>query len=544
MDLLVHDVSNLMICSTNKDAQIDMGISSCITLRDSWCHHAQRNSIIKVDVFPRVGIPHFTPPFPETSIVGSTVVRPTCPWLSIPLFISIGNMRVINTKSFEFKHERGGLKFREEGYAILSHRWLDDEITYHQYEQYVEKLKSGSKENLSPQLDKIRGACDIAHSKGIEWMWIDSCCINKRDTEEATESINSMFMWYRQSKLCVTFLSDVELNTEFKPKPGFKPTDPRIFNRSDNNEPAEWFFRGWTLQELLAPREMEFYDKKWNLLGTKADLQSPLSKLTGINESYLTGADNFRNACIATKMSWMAKRTTKLEEDLAYAMLGIFDINMLTMYGEGARAFLRLQQVLLSSPSMDESLYAWKMPAPTAGHRYNRQGSAWREYEWGLLAPCPAWFADSGGVRVIPNALPSREPFKVTGEGLTAPVGRAATDPSVHVWHFIAMSGLALGCIPGIPPIMYLKHIVKEVLNADATFGLNCFEVGNDGRKKQVGIYLRPVSRVESEHIRSRFPWLPVSGPYRRIRCNEFGLGSEKFESAPGLVAQPAPADL
>lgn len=447
-------------------------------------------------------------------------------------------MRAIDTTSFEFHHERGGLKFRKEGYAILSHRWLDDnEILYHQYEQHVDKLKSDSKD-LSPQLDKIRGACRIARSQGIKWMWIDSCCINKLDPSELTDSINSMFLWYHHSLLCVTFLHDVELN------PDHLPTDPRIFDSSDKNGPAGWFSRGWTLQELLAPRMMEFYDNNWTLMGTKADLQSSLSKLTGIDETYLAGTDDFRNACVATKMSWMAKRTTTLEEDLAYSMISIFGVNMPAMYGEGPRAFTRLQQLIMSSPSMDESLFAWKMPAPNAGHQYKSQNSAWKENEWGLLAPCPAWFAASGHVRVIPNAVPRRERFKVAGDGVEAPVGRAATDPSVAVWHFIAMSGLALGCIPGIPAIMYLKHIVKEALNADATFGLHCFEVGGDGRRKQVGIYLRPVIRVESEDIRSRFPSLPVSGPYRRIRCNEFGLQPEKFSSADGRVSQPAPADL
>lgn len=444
-------------------------------------------------------------------------------------------MRVINTASFEMKSDMGDAKLREEGYAVLSHRWVGPETTFHQYEKHVAELKSGSTA-LSPQLERIHGACICARNKGIEWLWIDSCCINKLSAVEETESINSMYRWYRHSVLCITYLYDVELDDTLE------PTDPRIFNNS-GGKPAEWFSRGWTLQELLASGKMEFYDKNWKSMGTKRDMKASLSKLTGIDENYLTGAEDFRNACVATKMSWMAKRTTTREEDIAYSMVGLFGVTISPVYGEGPRAFMRLQEVTLSSSSMDESLFAWKMPALNAGRQYNRQ-SSWKEDEWGLLAPSPAWFAASGSVRAMPNPISRRDAFKVTGDGVTAPVGRAATDPSVRTWHFIAMSGCAAGCIPGIPAIMYLKHIVKKVLNADATFGLQCFEVGRDGRQKPVGIYLRPVRQVESDSIRSRFPWLPVSGPYKRIRCTEFGLKPEEFSSAPGLVVQPVPANV
>lgn len=443
-------------------------------------------------------------------------------------------MRVIYTKQFHFLE---GLDIRKEEYAILSHRWLTGgEITFNEYEQHIEKLKSDSTD-LSPQLDKIRGACRIASSKGYEWMWIDSCCINKRDPDELRDSINSMHLWYNQSTLCITSLRDVEKNGDLMAK------NPRIFNSSQNNEPDEWFARGWTLQELLNSREMEFYDKNWTLIGKKADLLSPLSKLTGINEDYLTAVEDFRDASVATKMSWMANRTTTLEEDLAYSMFSLFRVNMEPIYGEGPRAFLRLQEAILSSSSMDESLFAWKMPEAKSGTRYNRQDSAWKDYEWGLLAPCPAWFAASGGVRVLLNATRRHEPFEVTGEGVKAPVGRAATQPSVKIWHFITISGLAAGIIPGISPMLYLKHMVKEALNSDATFGLNCFEVDGNGRRKQVGIYLRPVSRIGKGDIRYRFPSFARIGPLKRIRCDEFGLKTEEFSSVPGLVAQPAPAN-
>lgn len=113
-----------------------------------------------------------------------------------------------------------------------------------------------------PQLEKIRGACEIARQRGLQWMWIDTCCINKTSTVEENESINSMFKWYRDAKLCVTYLDDVRIGGKGPPaKERNINKTPDIFRSIvDNRKYTAWFSRGCTLQELLAPRHMEFYD--------------------------------------------------------------------------------------------------------------------------------------------------------------------------------------------------------------------------------------------------------------------------------------------
>lgn len=294
-------------------------------------------------------------------------------------------MRLLDTTNLQL-HEGEHPKFRDEGYAVLSHRWGPNEVTLHQLGTHAEELESSAVE-LIPPLEKIRGACRTARNKDIRWLWIDSCCFDKRDLVETAEAINSMYKWYRTSTLCIVYLHDVKWN-------GYVTNDvadARIFDRIGQGGPSEWYSRGWTLQELLAPLELEFYDKDWVYMGTKRGLRSPIRIVTGIDERHLSGEVDFRTACIAQKMSWIAGRSTTREEDIAYCMVGLFGITMTPVYGEGLRAFTRLQEAILSSNCMDESLFAWRMPAPGAGDRYHRAGgsSGWAADEWGLLAPSP-----------------------------------------------------------------------------------------------------------------------------------------------------------
>jgi hypothetical protein len=150
-----------------------------------------------------------------------------------------------------------------------------------------------------------------------------------------------MFLWYRDAQVCYVYLSDVDTADE-------RNNIDLQFRRS------LLFSRGWTLQELLAPETLEFFDKNWIEIGTKYSLQERITKATGIKHLF-----NFKEACVATKMSWASKRKTTRQEDQAYCLMGLFGVNMPPLYGEGNNAFLRLQLEILSKTD-DESIFAWK----------------------------------------------------------------------------------------------------------------------------------------------------------------------------------------
>ncbi len=154
-------------------------------------------------------------------------------------------------------------------------------------------------------------------------------------------SINSMFEWYAKSSVCYAFIADCQAS-QF----------PFIV---DSQRPSRWFTRGWTLQELLAPRFVVFVDRDWVDIGTRSSLASQISRSTGIKAENL---NDFQDCNIATKMSWAATRNTSVMEDEAYCLLGLFDVHMPLIYGEGRNAFARLQKELITRHD-DESVFAW-----------------------------------------------------------------------------------------------------------------------------------------------------------------------------------------
>jgi hypothetical protein len=216
-----------------------------------------------------------------------------------------------------------------------------------------------------------------------------------------------MFRWYKKAELCYVYLADVSGNQASE-----QDTLPGEFAKS------RWFTRGWTLQELLAPSDVIFYSGDWKSLGTKSSLFGLLSEITGINSGALLGQD-LEDFSIATRMSWASQRTTTRIEDVAYSLLGIFDVNMPMLYGEGKKAFQRLQEEILRSSS-DQSLFAWGATrSPLSMYEFaqvedERQssnlGTTSREkndskdpepdqlLSQGLLAGSPADFANSANV--------------------------------------------------------------------------------------------------------------------------------------------------
>ena len=236
------------------------------------------------------------------------------------------------------------------GYAILSHTWTPVKDGGEQTFQDVQRIVQDCKEhNLNPRDyvgEKIRRCCEIAEGNGYNWVWIDSCCINKESSTELSEAINSMFNWYAFAEVCYVFLEDVHPND-----------DPHA--EKSEFQGSRWHTRGWTLQELLAPAFVIFLSRTWTPIGTKYDLRAPLSRRTGISIEYLTREQDFRvDASIARRMAWAADRQTTRVEDEAYCLLGLFDVNMPTLYGEGRQAFQRLQAELVKH-NVDTTLFSW-----------------------------------------------------------------------------------------------------------------------------------------------------------------------------------------
>ncbi|KAL4065683.1 heterokaryon incompatibility protein-domain-containing protein [Scleroderma yunnanense] len=250
-------------------------------------------------------------------------------------------------------HERDILKELNDGeteYAILSHRW-GDEVNYIEMSELMGfRVEDRDKIQRRDGYRKILNGCKQAERDGIEWLWVDTCCIDKRSSSELSEAINSMYRWYEDAKICYAYLHDVDVESF--------PTEPngKTFPKSDGW--PEWFSRGWTLQELIAPRQLQFFNRDWESIGMKGELARNLNRITRVPEAILVnGLTSFR-PCTAQIMSWAANRKTTRVEDRAYSLLGLLDVNMAMLYGEGKNAFHRLQLEIIHK-SNDQSIFAW-----------------------------------------------------------------------------------------------------------------------------------------------------------------------------------------
>ncbi|KAI6001724.1 hypothetical protein EDC04DRAFT_1056984 [Pisolithus marmoratus] len=239
-------------------------------------------------------------------------------------------------------------------YAILSHRW-GTEVSYEEITGLL-KMAEEDREEIRQRYgyQKIIKSCELAMKDGYEWVWIDTCCIDKRSSSELSEAINSMYQWYQNAQVCYAYLNDVdasvfptELNSKF----------------SKSNGWPEWFVRGWTLQELIAPKRVEFFNKDWEPIGNKRYLAPTLGIITGIPREVLTGGLAAKRVSVAQIMSWASNRKTTRVEDRAYSLMGLFGVNMPMLYGEGKKAFRRLQLEIIRESS-DHSIFAWSSRRP------------------------------------------------------------------------------------------------------------------------------------------------------------------------------------
>ncbi|KAF2647013.1 HET-domain-containing protein, partial [Lophiostoma macrostomum CBS 122681] len=221
-------------------------------------------------------------------------------------------------------------------YAILSHTWQkDQEVTFDEFLNNESKSKAG--------YAKIWFCAQQAKRDGLEYLWVDTCCINKADAIEVQCAINSMFHWYQKAVQCYVYLADVSTKKREASSKTFEYTWEPAFRRS------RWFTRGWTLQELLAPHTVKFFSKEGNQLGDKKALERHIHETTGVPIQALQGAplDKFSKE---DRLSWSKGRHTTRKEDRAYSLLGIFSITMLPNYGEGEEnAFRRLYKEITES---------------------------------------------------------------------------------------------------------------------------------------------------------------------------------------------------
>jgi hypothetical protein len=210
-------------------------------------------------------------------------------------------------------------------YAILSHTWKEgQEATFKDLRNYsnIEEADAKVKEGYQ----KIFFCAQQAKRDGLDYFWVDTCCIDKTNNTELSEAINSMFRWYQNAKKCYVYLSDVEYNTLGADSESSRRWKP-AFRKS------RWFSRGWTLQELLAPASVEFFSKEGERLGDKRSLEHTIREITGIPIKALSGSQLLEFS-VAERFSWAANRQTKREEDEAYCLLGIFGIYLPLIYGE------------------------------------------------------------------------------------------------------------------------------------------------------------------------------------------------------------------
>ena len=347
-------------------------------------------------------------------------------------------------------------------YAILSHRWGDDEISLQDLQAAI-KTKSNVINGafVAANFWKIQKTREEARASEIDWVWIDTCCINKESSAELSEAINSMYKWYQNAKICYAYMSDVIWTAENggpvaghdssrkdhhdNASPGLSldtmaTMQAAISNVTDASsfQNSSWFSRGWTLQELLAPRTIKFFDSGWNVIGMKAELVNHIAERSGIDAGFIEERIPLEQASVAEKMSWVSRRQTTREEDMAYCLLGIFDVNMPLLYGEGKKAFMRLQLEIIRK-SDDESIFAWRREPNNWRPReqvqlleHKKQESGLRKRakrgshkaqpfkpHSGLLAEEPEEFTRSGHIQwKRERKFVRRLPYTMTNQGL------------------------------------------------------------------------------------------------------------------------------
>ena len=378
-------------------------------------------------------------------------------------------MRLLDTTTGEFVWVNDP---RQRTYAILSHVWTqgpDGEQTYHDMLILQAEVKSARIANSALPADevlrraspKIRNACVYALSDGLLLIWIDTCCIDKTSSAELSEAINSMYEWYGRATVCYPFLHDVDANED--------PQKPESsFRRS------RWHTRGWTLQELIAPAVVVFLSSTWCMVGGKHGLSKLLSEVTGVDADILTHSRPLSAVSIAQRMCWASRRVTTRKEDEAYCLMGLFGIHIPVIYGEGSKAFLRLQEEILRQIP-DQSIFLWFRRASSG----SRQLGTPELYDVGqhvLFASSPAQFHASTHVKAIPKATFARRlgiselpptTYIMTSEGMrvTLPLIPIAPSIDIAVLACEGEDGQLLGLVLRQTKLAYVRCVGAPIEN-------------------------------------------------------------------------------
>lgn len=324
-------------------------------------------------------------------------------------------MRLINAETLALENFNNEEKLP--GFAILSHRWVDEEeVLFRDIVGFDNELAElivrafptahvDLPKRSRPELkgwDKIEQCCAQALEDNLKYVWVDTCCINKDSSAELSEAINSMFRWYARADICYAYLLDVSLGSGWEKK----------FIKSS------WFERAWTLQELLAPKSVVFYDRDWRKLGLRSSLSEDIAEASGIHLEVFTAEKlSLDDWSIAQRMSWASRRKATRTEDLAYSLLGIFDVNLPLLYGEGMKAFQRLQEAIIQQTD-DHTIFAWSASETT-------------DRCTGIFAPSAAAFKDDSDL--IQQNFEYSTPFSLTNLGLAINLPLQAWSPNI-VW--------------------------------------------------------------------------------------------------------------
>lgn len=447
-------------------------------------------------------------------------------------------MRLLDVNRLEFREFGGSASCPK--YAILSHRWGDEEITLQSFgearkevEQAMEQ-HSEQRQHSNAGSSKIAGACLQARQHGLDYLWVDTCCIDKTSTVEMAESLNSMFKCYERAQACYSHLMDVVSLAD----------DPQFAAHFRN---SQWFTRGWTLQELLAPQNLQFFNCDWVLLGSKQELSADVQAVTLIPSQYLYHQEPLRKASVAQRMSWASKRRTTRIEDRAYSLFGIFDVSIEMRYGEEERAFQRLQQAIIQS-CPDETIFAWTCRGLK---------------DSGILAPRPDCFKPCANISSscgMPGRNTTGKTYQITNQGLEFPspsrealrkVAQSTGPDSLLTWRKVGQDGYWLEMNESLEKIWSLFRVKFREERSDTLANQRRNELdrqrNNQVNEVSIGRYIRSPNRDPptiilglnawnmGDRVRPRAIMLKLymsePGRWRRLDCHKLDLGT-LFESS------------